>query len=38
MHEEVIPVEVLVVGLGAVDVCPSLGISRAGSIEAMDFN
>jgi len=24
--------------LGAVDVCPSLGISRAGSIEAVDFN
>jgi len=38
MHIEVIPIEVLVVGLGAVDVCPSLGISRAGSIEAMDFN
>jgi hypothetical protein len=38
MHEEVIPVEVLVMGLGAVDVCPSLGISKAGSIEAVDFN
>jgi hypothetical protein len=38
MHVEVIPIEVLVVGLGAVDVCPSLGISRAGSIEVVDFN
>jgi hypothetical protein len=38
MHVEVIPVEVLVVGLGAVDVRLSLGISRARSIEAMDFN
>jgi hypothetical protein len=24
--------------LGALDVCPSLGIGRARSIEAMDFN
>jgi hypothetical protein len=32
MHVEVISVEVLGVGLGVVDVCPSLGISRAGSI------
>jgi hypothetical protein len=38
MHVEVIPVGILGVGLGAVDVCPSLGISKAGSIEAVDFN
>jgi hypothetical protein len=38
MHVEVIPVGVLGVGLGTFDVCPYLGISRAGSIGAVDFN
>jgi hypothetical protein len=38
MHIEVIPVRVLGVGLGAVDVCPYLGINKAGSIGAVDFN
>jgi hypothetical protein len=38
MHVEVIHVGVLGVGLGGVDVCPYLGISRAGSIGAVDFN
>jgi hypothetical protein len=38
MHVEVMHVEVLGVGLGAVDVCPSLGMSRAESVETMDSN
>ncbi len=38
VHVEVMLVEVLGVGLGAVDVCPSLGMSRAGSVETVDFN
>jgi hypothetical protein len=38
MHVEVMHVEVLKVGLGAVDVCPSLGMSRVGSVKTVDFN
>jgi hypothetical protein len=38
MHVEVMPVEVLKVGLGAVYMCPSLGMSRAGSVETVDSN
>jgi hypothetical protein len=38
MHVEVMPVEVLGVGLGAVDVCPSLGMSKVGSVEIVDSN
>jgi hypothetical protein len=38
MHVEVMLVEVLGVGLGAVDVCPSLGMSRARSVEIVDSN
>jgi hypothetical protein len=38
MHVEIMPVEVLGVGLGVVDVCPSLGMSRAGSVETVDSN
>jgi hypothetical protein len=38
MHVKVMPVEVLKVGLGAVYVCPFLGMSRAGSVKTMDSN
>jgi len=38
MHVEVMPVEVMGVGLGAVDGCPSLEVSRAGSVKIVDFN
>jgi hypothetical protein len=38
MHVEVMPVEVLKVGLGATCVCPSLGMSKAGSVETVDSN
>jgi hypothetical protein len=38
MHVEVMHVEVLKVGLGEVHVCPSLGMSRVGSVEIVDFN
>jgi hypothetical protein len=38
MHLEVMPVKVLGVGLGGVDVCPSLGMSRARSVETVDSN
>jgi hypothetical protein len=37
MHVKIVLVEVLGVSLGAVDVCPSLGIS-SGRIRAVDFN
>jgi hypothetical protein len=38
MHLEVMHVEVLKVGLGAACVCPSLGMSRARSVEIVDSN
>jgi hypothetical protein len=38
MHEEVMLVKVLKVGLGATCVCPSLGMSRAGTVETVDSN
>ncbi len=38
MHVKVMPVAVLGVGLGVVDVCPFLGMSRVRSVETMDSN
>jgi hypothetical protein len=38
MHVKVMYVEILGVGLGIVALCPSLGMSRAGSVETVDFN
>jgi hypothetical protein len=38
MHVEVMPVEVLKVGLGAACVCPSSGMSRARSVKTVDSN
>jgi hypothetical protein len=38
MHVDVMPIEVLGMGLGTVDVCPSKGMSRAGSVEIVDSN
>jgi hypothetical protein len=38
MNVEVVPVGALGVGLGLVDVCPFLRMSRAGSVEILDSN
>jgi hypothetical protein len=38
MHVAIMPVEVMGVGLGVVDVCPYLGISSARSIRVVDLN
>jgi hypothetical protein len=38
MHVEVMHVEIRKVGLGVTCVCPSLGMSRAGSVKTVDSN